>query len=221
MSVLWGVSAFSLLPNYKTGRRHISRHRYFVCSVRTPAVCRTEHTAEPVVQSWSNFTLHSVKPFHSNQTGGLGRSGISVDAAACRRVLDMIWYDMIWYDMIWYDMIWYDMIWYDMIWYDMIWYDMVYLLTAIVLSPGGSTHLHTNNTQNNTNNNRTTQITTNMEECRPCPVFASFTLAFALQLRKKHWKTSVRVRKTSVRVQYTYYQNTHTPTHTHTHYKTI
>jgi hypothetical protein len=33
--------------------------------------------------------------------------------------------------------------------------DMVYLLTAIGLSPGGSTHLHTNNTQNNTNNNRT------------------------------------------------------------------
>jgi hypothetical protein len=27
----------------------------------------------------------------------------------------------------------------------------------------------------------------------PCPVFASFTLAFALQLRKKHGKTSVRV----------------------------
>ena len=25
-----------------------------------------------------------------------------------------------------------------------------------------------------------------MEECGPCPVFASFTLAFALQLRKKH-----------------------------------
>jgi len=29
-------------------------------------------------------------------------------------------------------------------------YDMIYLLTAIGLSPGGSTHLHTNNTQNNT-----------------------------------------------------------------------
>jgi hypothetical protein len=29
-----------------------------------------------------------------------------------------------------------------------------------------------------------------MKECRPCPVFASFTLAFALQLRKKHGKTS-------------------------------
>jgi hypothetical protein len=26
------------------------------------------------------------------------------------------------------------------------------------------------------------------EECGPCPVFASFTLAFALQLRKKHGK---------------------------------
>ena len=39
------------------------------------------------------------------------------------------------------------------------------------------------------NNIRTTQIQTNVEECSPCPVFASFTLAFALQLRKKHWKT--------------------------------
>jgi hypothetical protein len=94
------------------------------------------------------------------------------------------------------------------------------------LSPGGSTHLHTNNTQNNTNNNRTTN---NVEECGPCPVFASFTLAFALQLRKEHGKTSVRVRKPSVRflktsvsVQYTYYQNTHTlqNPHKHTHYNT-
>jgi hypothetical protein len=30
-------------------------------------------------------------------------------------------------------------------------------------------------------------------KCWPCPVFASYTLAFALQLRKKHGKTSVRV----------------------------
>ena len=106
-------------------------------------------------------------------------------------------------------------------------YDMIYLLTAIGLSPGGSTHLHTNNTYNNTNNNQTTQIQTNVEECGPCPIFASFTLAFALQLRKKHGKTSVRVRKTSVRlrktsirVQYTYYQNTQTlqNPHKHTHY---
>jgi len=73
-------------------------------------------------------------------------------------------------------------------------YDMIYLLTAIGLSLGGSTHLHTNNT---------TQITTNVEKCGPCPLFASFTLAFALQLRKKHGKTSVRVRKTSVRLRKT------------------
>jgi len=76
---------------------------------------------------------------------------------------------------------------------------MIYLLTAIGLSPGGSTHLHTNNTQNSTNNNRTTQITNNVEECGLCPVFASFTLGFALQLRKKHGKTSVRAGKPSVR----------------------
>jgi len=52
---------------------------------------------------------------------------------------------------------------------------------------------------------------TNVEECGPCPVFANFTLAFALKLKKKQGETSVRVRKTSVRlrktsvkVQYTY-----------------
>ena len=71
------------------------------------------------------------------------------------------------------------------------------------MSAGGRTHLHTNSTENKTNNNPTTQITANVEECGPCPVFASFTLAFALQLRKKHEKTSVRVRKTSVRLRKT------------------
>jgi hypothetical protein len=40
-----------------------------------------------------------------------------------------------------------------------------------------------------------------MEECGPCPVFAILTLAFALQLRKKHGKPSARVGKTSVRVE--------------------
>ena len=38
-----------------------------------------------------------------------------------------------------------------------------------------------------------------MEECGSCPVLASYTLAFALQPRKKHGKTSVRV-ETSVKV---------------------
>jgi hypothetical protein len=42
----------------------------------------------------------------------------------------------------------------------------------------------TNKTQNNT------KI---LEEGEPCPVFGSYTLAFALQLRKKHGKTSVRL----------------------------
>ena len=59
---------------------------------------------------------------------------------------------------------------------------MIYLLTAIGLSPGGNStvHIYTQTIH------ITTQITTNLEECRPCPVFAGFTLAFALQLRKKH-----------------------------------
>jgi ABC-type Zn2+ transport system substrate-binding protein/surface adhesin len=61
------------------------------------------------------------------------------------------------------------------------------------------------------------------------PSFRVFTLAFALQLRKKQGKTtvslretSVRLIKTSVRVQCTYYQDTHTlhNRHKHTHYKT-
>jgi hypothetical protein len=56
-----------------------------------------------------------------------------------------------------------------------------------------STHLHTNNTQND--KKQTTHRTTQnvLEECGPCPIFAGYTLAFALQLRKKHGKTSIRV----------------------------
>ena len=61
--------------------------------------------------------------------------------------------------------------------------------TAIGLThSGGSTvHIYTQTIH------RTTQITTNLEECWPCPILASFTPAFALQVRKKHGKTSVRV----------------------------
>jgi hypothetical protein len=32
-----------------------------------------------------------------------------------------------------------------------------------------------------------------LKQCGPCPVLVSYTLAFALQLRKKHGKTSVMV----------------------------
>jgi len=67
------------------------------------------------------------------------------------------------------------------------------------------TYTHTNNTENVTKQSiyRTTQKYIehkkyiqqhkNWEECGPCPVFAGFTLAFALHPRIKHGKTSVRV----------------------------
>jgi len=66
---------------------------------------------------------------------------------------------------------------------------MIYLLTAIGLTPGGSStvHIYTQTIH------RTTQIS-NWEECGPCPVFASYALAFALQLTKKYRKTSARVK---------------------------
>jgi len=63
----------------------------------------------------------------------------------------------------------------------------IYLLTAVWLTPGGSStvNIYTQTIH------RTTQLI--WEECGPCPVFASYTLAFALQLKKKHGRTSVRV----------------------------
>ena len=68
----------------------------------------------------------------------------------------MVWYDydVVWYGMI-YDMVWCGMIGYGMIWC-MIWYGMIYLLTAIGLSPGGSStvHIYTQTVH------RTTQLTT-------------------------------------------------------------
>ena len=65
---------------------------------------------------------------------------------------------------------------------------MMYFLTAIGLTPGVSStvHIYTQTTHRAT-------LLTNWEECGPCPVFLSYTLAFALQLRKKHGKPSVRV----------------------------
>ena len=65
--------------------------------------------------------------------------------------------------------------------------DKIYLLTVIGLTPGGSStvHFYTQTIH------RTTQLI--WEECGPCPVFASYALAFALQLREKHGETSVNV----------------------------
>ena len=63
---------------------------------------------------------------------------------------------------------------------------MIYL-TEIVLTAGGSStvHIYTQTIH------KATQVI--WEECRPCPVFASYAMAFALKLRKRHGKTSVKV----------------------------
>ena len=61
------------------------------------------------------------------------------------------------------------------------------MLYEIRFTLGGSStvHIYTQTVH------RTTQLI--LEECGPCPTFVGFTPAFALQLRKKHGKTSVRV----------------------------
>jgi len=75
---------------------------------------------------------------------------------------------------------------------------MIYFLIAIGLTPRGSStvHIYTKTiyrtTQSTKKIHRTTHLT-NWEECGPSPVFAIYTLAFALQLKKKHGKTSVGV----------------------------
>jgi hypothetical protein len=74
--------------------------------------------------------------------------------------------------------------------------DMIYLLNCIWVATRWQyygTHLHTSNTQINTKQTMHRSTQNVLEECGPCPVFASYTLAFALQLREKHGKPSVRV----------------------------
>jgi len=82
---------------------------------------------------------------------------------------------------------------------------MIYLLTAIGLSPSGSStvHIYTQTVHRTKQNKKYIEQHNIWEECGPCPVFAGYTLAFALQLRKKNGKTSVRLRKTSVRLRKT------------------
>jgi hypothetical protein len=53
------------------------------------------------------------------------------------------------------------------------------------------TFTHKQHTERHKTNNTKNNIKI-LEECGPCPVFAGYTLAFALQLRKMHGKTSVR-----------------------------
>jgi len=82
---------------------------------------------------------------------------------------------------------------------------MIYLLTAIGLTPGGSStvHIYTQTTHRTTQSTETihrTEQLTNWEECGQCLFFASYTLTFALQPRKKRGKPSVRVEESSVGV---------------------
>jgi hypothetical protein len=66
-----------------------------------------------------------------------------------------------------------------------------------------STHLHTNSTQNTQNGTYITiKKLTNVGSVGRAPSLTSYTLAFALQLRKKHGKTSVRVAARTSQTQY-------------------
>jgi uncharacterized integral membrane protein len=62
----------------------------------------------------------------------------------------------------------------------------IYLLTAIGLTPGGSStvHIYTQTIH------RTKQLT-KWEESGPCPFFVRYNPAFALQMRKKHGKNLI------------------------------
>ena len=79
----------------------------------------------------------------------------------------------------------------NIIYYNMIRYD-IYLLTAIVLTPGGcsTVHIYTQTIHRTTQNKQFLEQQKILEECGPCPILANYTLAFASQLRKKHGKTS-------------------------------
>jgi len=70
---------------------------------------------------------------------------------------------------------------------------LIYLLTAIWLPPCGSStvHIYTQTIHRTTQNKQYIEQHKNFEDCGPCPIFAGFTLEFALQLRKKHGKSSV------------------------------
>jgi hypothetical protein len=75
---------------------------------------------------------------------------------------------------------------------------------------------YTEHTERNIHNNKK-----KVGKCGPCPVYASNALAFALQLRKKHGKTSVRVVEKCpdipvAFVQYTFTHKQYTEQHNET-----
>jgi len=72
---------------------------------------------------------------------------------------------------------------------------VIYLLTAVGWPPGGSStaHIYTQTVHRTTQSKQYMEQHINFEECGPCLIFAGFTLAFTLQLKKKQEKHSVRV----------------------------
>jgi hypothetical protein len=79
--------------------------------------------------------------------------------------------------------------------YDMIRYDMIYFINCSWVATRWqqySTHLHTNSTQNDTKQTIHRKTQTFRKSADRAPSLC-ITLAFALQLRKKHGKISVRV----------------------------
>jgi hypothetical protein len=82
------------------------------------------------------------------------------------------------------------------------------------------THTHTVHRKRKMRNNKKKEI----GKCGPCPVFASYTLAFALQLTKKHAKSAVRVVEKCpdipvAVVQYTFTHKQYTEQHDETEYR--
>jgi len=113
----------------------------------------------------------------------------------------IILYYIILYYIVSYHIISCHILYYIILYYIILYYIILYYilyLTLIRFTPGGSStvHIYTQTihrtTQSTQTLHRTTQFT-NLEECGPCPVFARYTLEFALQLGKKHGKPSVRV----------------------------
>jgi len=89
---------------------------------------------------------------------------------------------------------------------------MVYLLTAIGLSPGGSSTVHTNNMENNTNNKEYGRV-------RTVPRHCEFYPGICLTTEEKARKNLSQGKK-NLRVQYTYYKNTHALQNLHKHTRT-
>jgi hypothetical protein len=99
----------------------------------------------------------------------------------------------------------------------MICYDIY--LTAIGLTPSGSSTAHIYTQTIHTNTQKGTYITntklnmqnnkklTKIGKCEPCPVFTSYTLTVVLQLRKKHGKTSARVAARTIQADTVQYKN--------------